>query len=85
MPAAARSIVLIIVFGPVAVWLGSDLWRALKSGIFRVRNVPYSNNPRNTVRRHERPIEYWFAIALAAIAFGTAGLMALIGVFFLIA
>ena len=85
MPPVARSIVLIIVFGPVAVWLGRDLGRALKSGIFKARNVPYGDNPRNTVHRDERPIEYWFAIALGAIAFGTAGLMALIGIFFLIA
>jgi hypothetical protein len=84
MSAAARSIVLIAIFGPVSLWLGRDLYFALKSGIFKARQVPYGNNPRNTVHRDERPMEYWFAIALGTVAFGTAALMALIGLFFLI-
>jgi hypothetical protein len=85
MSAAARSIILIIVFGPATVWLGRDLWQALESGIFKTRNVPYSKNPRNAVHREERPMEYWLGIALGAVAFATAALMALIGLFFLIA
>jgi hypothetical protein len=85
MSAVARSLVLIAVFGPIALWLSADLWRSLKRGIFIVRQLPYRDNPRYIIHRDQRPIDYWSSVVLGAIAAGTAILMTLIGIFFLIA